>query len=258
MSEAPVGVSVVIAVHNEGDQVRDCVRSVAWADEILVVENDSTDDTLARAREAGATVFSHPFRTIAGQRNAAIARAQHRWILVVDADERGTEALGAEVARVIDASGGPAAYRVPRRNYFLGREVKHGGWERDRPVRLFRATLRYEELAVHEHVVVPGPVGTLSESLLHTPYADLDEYLEKLRRYARWWGEQNAARGRRASMADLLFRPPERVFTMLVLRSGWRDGAAGVVLALLAAVSVVAKYAHLWARQQRRETPVGA
>lgn len=256
--EAPargsVPVTVVIAARNEGREIGDCVCSVSWAREVLVVENDSADDTIARAREAGATVFSHPFRTIGAQRNAAIERATERWIFVVDADERATPALGAEIARLVATSsaapGSPRAFRAPRRNVFLGREIAHGGWERDRPVRLFDASLRYDERPVHEHVIVEGAVGTLREPLLHTPYASLDEYFEKLGRYSRWWAGQSHARRRRAGASDLLLRPIGRVVSMLVLRGGWRDGMHGVVVASLAAVSVAAKYAQLWAMQR--------
>jgi len=262
LAHGSVPVSVVIAARNEAGDIGECVRSVAWAREVIVVENDSTDDTVREARDAGATVFSHPFTTIGAQRNAAIARATQRWILVVDADERGTPALGEEVARLVaspsaatdGADGTPAlprAYRAPRRNFFFGREIRHGGWERDRPVRLFDAALRYDERPVHEHVIVDGAVGTLREPLLHTPYASLDEYMEKLVRYSRAWAEQHYARGRRAGASDLVVRPMGRVFSMLLLRSGWRDGMHGVVLASLAAVSVAAKYAQLWAMERR-------
>jgi len=262
MAPAPasVPVTVVIAAHNEAAEIGDCVRSVAWAREVLVVENDSTDDTIAQGRAAGATVFSHPFRTIGTQRNAAIARATQSWILVVDADERGTPALGDEVARLVaessSAARGVRAYRAPRRNFFMGREIAHGGWERDRPVRLFHATLRYDERPVHEHVIVDGPIGNLREPLLHTPYASLDEYFEKLQRYSRWWAMQNLERGRRVRASDLMLRPAGRIFSMLVMRGGWRDGMHGVVLASLAAVSVAAKYAQLWA--MRRQDARGA
>lgn len=257
-----VPVTVIIAARNEADEIAECVRSVAWAREVLVVENDSTDDTVAVARAAGATVFSHPFTTIGAQRNAAIARATQSWILVVDADERGTPALGAEVARLVatppDARRAAVrAYRAPRRNFFFGREIRHGGWERDRPVRLFDAALRYDERPVHEHVIVEGAPGTLGEPLLHTPYATLDEYFEKLGRYSRSWAQQQYARGRRAGTSDLLVRPLGRVFSMLVLRSGWRDGGHGVVLAALAAVSVAAKYAQLWSLARRGSGDVG-
>jgi glycosyltransferase involved in cell wall biosynthesis len=213
-----------------------------------VVENDSTDETIARARAAGAAVFSHPFRTIGGQRNAAIARATHPWVLVMDADERATAALGAEVARRA-AVPAAEAYRVPRRNWFLGREIRHSGWNRDRPVRFFRSHLRYDERLVHEHVITNAEPGVLSEALLHQPYANLGEYFEKLGRYSRDWAQQNHARGRKTSIFTLLTRPQMRFVSTLILRGGFRDGWQGVVISALAGVSVASKYAHLWTLQ---------
>lgn len=253
---APAPVTVVIAARDEADQIEACVRSVSWAAEVLVVENDSTDDTVARARAAGATVFSHPFRSIGAQRNAAISRATQPWVLVLDADERATPALGAEVARRVQS---PAvdAYRVSRRNWFLGREIRHGGWDRDRPVRLFRATLRYDERPVHEHVLTSAAPGALDEPLLHRPYASLGEYFEKLVRYSRDWATQHHARGRRASSFTLVARPPARFLSTLLWRGGWRDGGHGIVLALLAAVSVASKYAQLWALDHGRRNGSG-
>lgn len=241
-----VPVTVVIAAHNEAHHIAECIESVSWADEVLVVENDSSDDTIAQAESAGAAAFSHPFTSIGGQRNAAIARATRPWILVVDADERGTPALAEAVAAAV-RDAGRDAWRVPRRNIFLGREIRHGGWERDRPVRLFRSHLRYDDSPVHEHVITTDEPGVLTEALWHRPYASLDQYFSKLSRYSRDWARQHHARGRRASVAMLLMRPQLRVFTTLVLRGGWRDGARGVILAVLAGVSVAAKYAHLWA-----------
>ena len=253
---APVGAqnrvpcSVVIAAKDEADEIAECIASVSWAGEVIVVENDSTDDTVTLARAAGATVFSHPFTTIGRQRNAAIERARHEWILVVDADERGTPALGDEVQRTIARGTTPAAYRVRRRNFLLGREIRHGGWERDRPVRLFLRRLRYDERPVHEHVLTDGAVGELAEPMIHYPYASLDEYFAKLDRYSRWWAQQSHAKGRRTGALTVAFRPPARFFSMYVLRGGFLDGAAGVIVAALAAMSVCAKYARLWALQR--------
>jgi glycosyltransferase involved in cell wall biosynthesis len=250
-----VPVSVVIAARNEAAQIADCIASVSWAEEIVVVENDSADDTVPRAVSAGATlVFSHPFHTIGAQRNAAIARARCEWILVVDADERGTPELGDEVLRRIATAGSAQAWRVARRNFFLGREIRHGGWERDRPVRLFRRTLRYDERPVHEHVIVSRDHGTLDARLLHHPYASLDEYFEKFNRYSRSWAAQAHAAGRRTSVWQVVMRAPARFVTMYVMRGGWRDGAHGAVLAVLAAMSVAAKYARLWALQRGAPT----
>ena len=245
----PAAVSVVIAARNAAAHIASCVRSVAWAGEVLVVENDSTDDTTLLALAEGAVVFSHPFSTIGQQRNAAIARARHEWVLVVDADERCTPELASEIGALV-TSDAPAAdaYRIPRRNHFLGREIRGGGWQSDRPVRLFRRTLRYDERPVHERVVIDDDaVGTLRGALLHYTYSTLDEYFEKLDRYSRDWAAQHFAAGRRASPFAAVVKPPARFVTMYLLRGGWRDGAHGLVLAVLAAVSVAAKYARLWA-----------
>jgi len=133
-----VPVSVIIAARNEAANIEACVASVQWAREVIVVENDSTDDTIELAKGAGATVMSHPFTTIGAQRNAAIERALSDWILVVDADERGSPALGDEIRGVVLTPEGCDAYRVPRRNFFVGREVKHAGWASDGPIRRFR------------------------------------------------------------------------------------------------------------------------
>jgi len=255
---AAVPCSVVIAAKDEAAEIAECIASVAWAAEVIVVENDSSDDTVVAAQSAGATVFSHPFTTIGRQRNAAIARARHEWILVVDADERGTGGLRDEIARIVSVGAEDVAFRVRRRNFFLGREIRHGGWERDRPVRLFRSRMHYDERPVHEHVMTDGPVGELSEPLIHYPYASLGEYFAKLERYSRWWAEQNFARGRRTRAWTIALKPPARFFSMYVLRAGFLDGAAGVIVAVLAAMSVAAKYARLWelgreARSGKRE-----
>ena len=246
MSRGTVPVTVVIAARNESAEIAACIESAAWAAEVLVVENDSSDDTVQQAQAAGATVFTHVFSTIGAQRNAAITRAAQPWIFVLDADERASESVGRELAQVIAGAHNTTAFRARRRNFFLGREVCHGGWERDMPVRLFVRTLRYDERPVHEHVITMGSVGSLQAPLLHTPYASLDEYFEKLHRYSKWWALQHHARGRSASLLSVVGRPVGRFITMLVVRGGWRDGAVGVMIATLGAMSVAAKYAHLW------------
>lgn len=245
-------VTAVIAAHDESANIEACISSVDWTREIIVVENDSTDDTADRARASGATVISPPFTTIGAARNNAIARAQTGWIFVLDADERCTPELAEEIRNVVAAPGATTAFRVPRRNFFLGKEIRHGGWGSDKPIRLFRRELRYNASIVHEHVdVTDGAIGEVSNKLLHYTYVSLDQYFEKFDRYSRWWAEQNSAKGRRASVATIFFKPPARFFSMYVLRGGFRDGARGLVLASLAAASVMAKYARLWERSIR-------
>lgn len=244
------GVTAVIAAHDEAAQIEACIASVEWANEVIVVENDSIDDTIDRARGAGATVISPKFTTIGAARNHAIERAKTPWVLVVDADERCTPELAAEITKVVDKPGNHSAFRVPRRNFFLGKEIRHGGWGSDRPIRLFRKELRYNASLVHEHVEATGEIGTLNNALHHYTYVSLDQYFEKFNRYSRWWAEQNHTRGRRGSAAAVLFKPPARFVSMYFLRAGFLDGAHGLVLACLAAASVMAKYARLWAKRR--------
>jgi len=246
-------ITAVIAAHNESANIEACIASLEWAREVIVVENESSDDTVDRARAAGATVISPKFTTIGAARNNAINRTQTPWILVVDADERCTDELAAEIQKVIANPGGHSAFRVPRRNYFLGKEIKHGGWGSDKPLRLFKRELRYNANLVHEHVdVTNGTVGEVKGSLLHYTYTSLDQYFEKFDRYSRWWAEQNFAKGRRSGAGAVLFKPPARFVGMYVLKGGFRDGARGLVLACLAAASVMAKYARLWERSIRK------
>ncbi|MEO8192457.1 MAG: glycosyltransferase family 2 protein [Gemmatimonadales bacterium] len=249
-----VDVSVVIAARDEAANIAACIESVRWAREIMVVEDGSGDRTAEIARASGASAIANPFATIGRQRNAAIERAASQWVLVVDADERGSDELGREIARAI-ASSSHDAYRVPRRNFFMGREVRHGGWGRDKPVRLFKSRIRYNDSRVHEHVEVSGSVGELTATLKHEPYVSFAAWLEKLGRYSRWWAEDRFDRGKRAGAGSVVVRPPLRFVTMYLVRGGWMDGAAGAVLACMAATSVMAKYAQLWAlgmRERRR------
>lgn len=245
-----IGVTVVIAAKDEARNIGACIESVCWADEIIVVEDGSTDDTAAAAENAGAVVIANPFRTIGLQRNAAIERAKHEWILVVDADERASPELAREVGEIITAPRFDA-YRVPRRNFFLGKEVRHGGWASDRPVRLFRSTVRYNSSRVHEHVEVHGEIGELKSSLTHEPYRSIDSWLEKLGRYSDWWATDRHERGKRVHAISVFLRPPIRFLTMYIIRGGWMDGARGLLLAGMASVSVFMKYAKLWEKGRR-------
>jgi glycosyltransferase involved in cell wall biosynthesis len=245
-------VTAVIAAHDESANIEACVASVEWAREVIVVENDSLDDTIDRARAAGATVISPGFTTIGAARNNAIVRAKTGWIFVIDADERCTPELAEEIGQVVDQPGAAQAYRVPRRNFFLGKEIRHGGWGSDKPIRLFRRELRYNSNLVHEHVDAPADaIGEVRNRLLHYTYTSLNQYFEKFDRYSRWWAEQNFARGRRGTAAAALFKPPARFVSMYFFKGGFLDGGHGLVLACLASASVMAKYARLWEKSLR-------
>lgn len=241
--------TVVIPTLNEEFNIAACVASAAAADEVLVADGGSSDGTIGAARAAGATVLERAGTTIAGQRNAAIAAARNRWVFALDADERITPALAAELAGVLAA---PAheAYRVRCRNFYLGVEQTRGGWSRDWHVRLFGRDRRYVERRVHEGLEPVADVGELQGTLLHHPYRSLAHHLEKMSRYAQWGANDLWDRGRRASWTDLSLRPAWRFIQAYLFEGGILAGRAGLVQATLGAYSGFLKYAYLWARER--------
>jgi glycosyltransferase involved in cell wall biosynthesis len=244
IARSTICVTVIIPALNEAGLIRAAVEALSWADEIIVADGGSTDRTAELAGEAGAKVIVVCGGTIASQRNAGIAAAHNCWILALDADERVSDQLRTEIAAVVEAPR-HEAYRIRFRNFYLGREMRHGRWGNEYHVRLFRSNLRFQERSVHETLQTVADVGSLLASIEHSPYRDLGHHLEKMTRYARWGAEELALRGRRTSCAQLTFHPLWRFFREYIVYSGWRDGRAGLMLAALSACSALLKYAHL-------------
>jgi glycosyltransferase involved in cell wall biosynthesis len=252
-SKAPL--TVVIPTLNEASQIADCVRELAWAGEVIVVDAGSTDGTAAKAAAAGARVLDDAAPGIAAQRNAGIAAAKHEWVFALDADERIGPALAAELAEVVVAPR-HEAYRVKRRNLFHGHLMRRGHWGRDWVVRLFRRARRFGGKTAHPGLVVPageaGAIGALVSELDHTPYKDLGHHLDKLVAYSRMGAADLASQGRRASFSDVALRPAFRFWRDYFLHGSILDGRLGVIHAGMSAASVFFKYAFLWERQDGR------
>jgi glycosyltransferase involved in cell wall biosynthesis len=246
-----VAVTVVIPTLDEATQIGQAVSDLTWADEVLVVDGGSADGTAALAEAAGARVIVVRGETIAAQRNAGIASARNAWILALDADERVSPQLRAELGQVV-AGRNPthAAYRMKFRNHYLGTELRHGPWGRDWHVRLFSRDRRYVCHRVHEHLEAIDDVGTLTGPIIHNPYRDLAHHVTKIVKYSRWGADDLHARGRRAGLWELTARPAWRFIRDYVVFSGWRDGAVGFVAAALSAFAAFLKYAFLFARSQ--------
>lgn len=240
--------SVLVPAKDEIANIRACLDSVRWADEVVVVDSGSTDGTLDVARAIADRVLEHEYVNSAAQKNWALPRLAHRWVLIVDADERVTPALRAEIEAVLADPARKDGYWIRRANHFLGRPIDGAGWQRDRVLRLFDRTKgAYEPLHVHAEVRIEGGnVGMLRERLLHDTYRSLDRYFEKFARYTKWSAADLRARGVRASGGRLLFRPWLRFLRMYVLEGGFRYGRHGIVLCMLAAFSVFTKYARRW------------
>jgi len=241
----PLALTVIIPTLNEAGNIAACVASAAFAGEVIVADGGSIDDTVARARAAGATVLENIGPTIAAQRNAAIAAARHPWVLALDADERVTPALAAEITRAL-AAPAHAAYRVRRRNFYLGVEQTRGGWGRDWVVRLFGRERKYVERRVHEGLEPVADIGELRGPLLHHPYRSLGHHIEKLNRYAEWGAADLWDRGVRATWTDLCLRPAGRFFKAYLLGGRVLDGRMGLVQSGLDAYAGFLKYAYLW------------
>jgi glycosyltransferase involved in cell wall biosynthesis len=247
----PAPLTVVIPTLNEASQIAECVRGLAWAGEVIVVDAGSGDGTAAAARAAGARVVDGVAPGIAAQRNAGIAAARHEWVFALDADERIGPDLAAEVAAVATAPR-HEAYRVKRRNLFRGQLLRRGHWGRDWVVRLFRRDRRFGGPTAHPGLQGVTDFGALTHELEHTPYRDLRHHLEKLIACSRMSAADLAAGGRRASWSDLALRPAARFWREYLVHGSVFDGRLGVIHAGVSAVGVFLKYAFLWERGERR------
>ncbi|MFH0779199.1 MAG: glycosyltransferase family 2 protein [Candidatus Eisenbacteria bacterium] len=239
--------TVIVPTFNEEKNIADCLESVGWADEVLVVDSFSTDSTVSICKSHGARILQHEYVNSAAQKNWALPRAANRWVLIVDADERVSGELKEDVFSHLERGPELDGYWVRRRNVFMGRPVRFCGWQRDKVLRFFnREAGRYEEKRVHAEVELRGRGGFLRGHLFHDSYTDFSSYLRKLDRYTDWGAQDAAKRGVRFPVARLLFRPPARFFRMYLLQLGFLDGVRGLVICALAAMSVFVRYAKLW------------
>jgi len=245
------GLTVTIITLNEAAHIDACLASVSWADEILVVDSGSTDGTPERARAGGARVIQRDWPGYAAQKNFAASQAANDWILSVDADERVTPALSAEVRTVLASDPDPAGYRVPRVAWHLGRWIRTTDWYPDYQLRLYdRRRAQWPPRAVHESVRADGPVGLLRQELQHYAYRDVSHHHETMNRYTTLAAEQMLAEGRRAGVTDLCLHPPAAFLRNYILRRGFTDGAVGMIISTMNAYYVFLKFAKLWQLQR--------
>ncbi len=247
-----VGLSACIITFNEADRIGDCLASLAFCDEIVVVDSFSSDATVAIAEAAGARVLQRPFDGFRSQKAFCVEQAGHDWVLCLDADERVDEVLRTSILAVRDAGfADGAGYRFARLSEYFGRYLRHGTAYPDRILRLFdrrRGGWRGER-EIHETVTVDGPVHTLDGDVLHKPYRSFLQLLDKKQKYARMMAEHDFARGKRATAAKLVFAPAWRFVRGYVLKAGFRDGWPGLIESLVSANYVRQKTIMLWLLQ---------
>ena len=249
MSRVPL--SVLIPTYNEEKNIRACLESVSWADEIVVVDAHSKDRTVRIAEQHAARVLQHTERNPTAQKNWALPQTTHPWVLIVDADERVPPALQDEILALLGSRPDHRGYLIRRKNHFYEQPIHYGGWKNDRVLRLFdRNKGRYTDRLVHETVEILGPTPCLNNRLLHYTFQDFHRYMEKINRYTDWGARQLDREGRRANIAHLAFRPLHHFIKSYLLRLGFLDGIAGLALASLGAFSVFLKYVKLWELHQ--------
>ena len=237
-------ISATIITHNEERNLPRAIESLRCADEILVVDSGSNDRTVELAEKLGAKVIDSPWPGYANQKNLAAERAEHDWILSLDADESLSEALEAEIWKLKKAGPQFDAYTMPRLARYLGKWINHSGWYPDRKVRLYhRSKATWVGEYVHESVKVTGSVGHLEGNLLHFTCDSLSEHLKTMDRYTTLAAEQMVASKRKVTWGRLIFEPPWTFFRTYVVKAGFLDGVEGLAIANMAALYNFLKYA---------------
>jgi len=250
--------SVVITTFNEEINVGECIESVLWADEILLVDSFSSDRTLEIARRYPIQVLQREYFGSAAQKNWALDRVSHEWVLIIDADERVTEALAREILSVLATEPAVNGYYIRRENVFIDKVIRHSGWSTDKVVRLFRRDKgRYPNRRVHADLEIEGVVPVLRNSFLHYTFRTFEQYFPKFLNYAEWGAAQAFRDGRGAGPVEIVLRPWWRFVRTYFLQLGILDGMHGFVLCVLQSFGVFLKYARLWeyrVRERRGET----
>jgi len=244
-------VSAVIIVYNEERNLRDCLETVEWADEIVVVDSHSQDRTAEIARQFTKKIFQKEYRGHIDKKRFAVAKATHDWVFSIDADERVTPELQEEIREVLkQGGGGRVGYDMPRMTRHLERWIMHGEWYPDRVTRLFRrGRMRYEGTEPHDRVILEGKRGHLRGMLLHYNYRDFAHQIQTVQAYSDVAARALYAEGRHAGFRNLCLRPPFKFLKSYILKRGFLDGWPGFIIAATSAFYVLAKYVKLYELQ---------
>jgi glycosyltransferase involved in cell wall biosynthesis len=244
-------ITAVVITLNEEQNIAAALESLAWADEIIVVDSESADRTVEIARQFTDKVFIRPWPGYSAQKNFAAQASSHDWIFSLDADERVSKELAGEIEFLKRcAQTGPSAFEMPRLTWYLGRWIKHSGWYPDYKTRLYdRRVSEWRGDYVHESVEVQGKVARLKGNILHYTVRDASEHHLRIDRYTTLAAKQSFASGRRASLASLLFSPLATFMRSYVLKLGFLDGLPGLAIARFAAHYAFLKNLKLWEMQ---------
>jgi glycosyltransferase involved in cell wall biosynthesis len=241
-----VPLTIIVPSFNEERMLPDCLKTLQFADEVLVVDSFSTDGTLDVANQYGSRILQHAFWSHGAQINWATPQAKHDWIMVVDADERVTSELAQELSRLLAAQNFDG-YWVKRRNFLLGREICHGSWGNDYVLRVFNRTKgKYTEQPVHSRLELNGKAFKCKNSLLHFSYQTLDDYARKIHRFSTGGALIAQQKGRSFNVSTMLLHSFWRFIKSYFIRLGFLDGVRGLIVAFMESNQAFMKNAKLW------------
>ncbi len=247
-------ISVVVITKNEEKNIRRCLESVKWVDEIIIVDSQSEDDTIKIAEEYDAKIYSPLWRGYGPAKQEGVKHSSHDWILSIDADEEVSTTLANEIKAVLSQTDIADGYLIPRKTNFMGRWINHSNWYPDYVLRLFDKTKGgFNSNVVHEAVEVSGQKEYLKSDLLHYSYPTLDEYFRKFNIYTRMGAEDLLAKGKKAGFFTIFIKPVASFIKHYVLKKGFLDGIEGFLISFLSAIAVMVKYAKLRELMKRKD-----
>lgn len=248
-------ISVVVITKNEEKNIADCLGSVAgWADEIIVLDDESTDKTVEIAREFTGKVFRRRMDIEGAHRNYAYSLAKNEWVLSLDADETVTEELKREIDEMLWSNAEYSAFSVPLRNYIGGYWVRHGGWYPAAKVRLFKKDkFKYEEACVHPRIFLEGKCGHLKKDIVHKGYPDIEHFLSSLNYQTTKEAEKWLHDKRKMSFAKAMHRTSDRFIRGYIFKKGFKDGFIGLVVAVFAGLYQFLSYAKYIEMKEARD-----
>lgn len=245
-------ISVIIITGNEEKNIRECLDSVKWADEIIVVDSESTDDTIGIAKTFTDKVVIHKWEGYAAQKAYALSLTKNEWVLSVDADERITHELAQEILTMDFENPNVNGYKIHRENYFLGKKIRYCGWGNDYQLRLFKKSkTRLTDRLVHEGFVVDGDISTLKNSMIHYSYENLKEGFAKINEYSTLEANEKYKRKNVSGFTIFLY-PLIGFIQHYLFRKGFLDGTRGLLISLMHSMTKLQVQMKMWELQKRK------
>jgi glycosyltransferase involved in cell wall biosynthesis len=243
-------VSVIITTFNESEHIQDVLESVQWADEVIIIDSFSTDDTVELAKNFSTKILRREYMSPADQKNWAIPQATHDWVLILDADERVTPELKKEIISLLQKPMEKDAYWISRQSFFMGKKIRFSGWQDDAVIRLIHKKCRYNSVQVHEEIMTKNiNIGRLKNKLEHYTYKNLDHFLAKIQRYSDWSAQDHFNKTPKVTFYHLYFKPFFRFIKHYIIQLGFLDGKVGFIISTIMAWGVFLRYVKIQEKQ---------